>query len=104
MGRKKTLIVDDIQKNVLEFEETNTFSSTINKLNHDVKQPLTLISLAASVIKREVESENLDKDAIKKRVKYIEDSVKDISKILEVMQNINNSDVKDLKLNYTSEV
>lgn len=92
---KSALRFSETKELLLNLEKNKMFSSVIQKTNHDVKQPLTLISLAASAIKREIENKNLDKNAVKKRVKYIEDSVKDISKILETMQNIKNSDVKD---------
>jgi len=101
---KSALRFSETNKLLLNLEKINTFSATIKKTNHEVKQPLTLISLAATAIKREIENDELDKDSIKKRVKYIEDSVTEITKTLEFMKSIQSPDVKEylenLNLNY----
>lgn len=101
---KSALRFSETKKLLVELEKINTFSATVKKTNHEIKQPLTLISLAATAIKREMENEDLDKNSVTKRVQYIEDSVKDIVKVLEFMQEIQNPDVKDylenLSLNY----
>ncbi|MCP5060961.1 MAG: response regulator [Ignavibacteriae bacterium] len=101
---KSALRFSETKKLLLDLEKVNTFSVTIKKTNHEIKQPLTLISLAATAIKREVENEELDKDVIIKRVQYIEDSVTKITKTLEFMKSIQSPDVKEylenLNLNY----
>lgn len=101
---KSALRFSETKKLLLGLEKINTFSATIEKTNHEVKQPLTLISLAATAIKREIQNEEIDKDSIKKRVQYIEDSVLEITKTLEFMKNIQSPDIKEylenLNLNY----
>jgi len=101
---KSTLRFSETKKLLLDLEKINTFSSTVKKTSHEIKQPLTLISLAATAIKREIQNEELDKDSINKRVQYIEDSVKNIIRVLEFMKEIQSPEVKEylenLNFNY----
>ncbi len=91
---KSALRFSETKKLLIELEKINTFSATVKKTNHDIKQPLTLISLSATAIQREIENEILDKEAVLRRVKYIDNSVKEIVTVLESMSKIQNPEVK----------
>ena len=91
---KSALRFSETKKLLLELEKINTFSATVRKTNHDIKQPLTLISLSSTAIKREIESESIDKESILRRVGYIENSVNEIVNVLERMIKIQNPEVK----------
>jgi DNA-binding response OmpR family regulator len=91
---KAALRFSETKKLLIELEKINTFSATVRKTNHDIKQPLTLISLSATAIKREIESETFDKESVLRRVQYIENSVKEIVNVLEKMTKIQSPEVK----------
>ncbi len=91
---KSALRFSETKKLLLELEKINTFSATVRKTNHDIKQPLTLISLSSSAIRREIESEPIDKESILRRVGYIENSVNEIVSVLEKMIKIQSPEVK----------
>ncbi len=91
---KSALRFSETKKLLIELEKINTFSATVKKTNHDIKQPLTLISLSATAIQREIENEILDKEAVLRRVKYIDNSVKEIVTVLESMSKIQNPELK----------
>lgn len=64
------------------------------------KQPLTLLSLSSAAIKRELSKDEISKDGILKRVKYIDLAVKEITDVLNQLNSI-----KDPILsNYTSNI
>ncbi|HPN39036.1 MAG TPA: response regulator, partial [Melioribacteraceae bacterium] len=56
--------------------------------NHEIKQPLTLINLSVSAIKRELTKDDLNRDAILKRVDIIDNAAKSIIQILEKLSSI----------------
>lgn len=93
----------ETNKLMIELEKVNTFSQTVKKTNHEIKQPLTLITLAVTALKRELQSDIFQKEAAIKRVEFIEKAVKDIISVMESMLNIKNPEVnsflKNLKLN-----
>ncbi len=91
---KAALRFSETKKLLIELEKINTFSATVKKTNHDIKQPLTLISLSATAIKREMDNKIFDKESVLRRVQYIENSVKDIVTVLERMSKIQNPEVK----------
>ncbi len=74
--------LSETQKLLLEAEQKNTFAATVVTANHKIKQPLTLMSLSATAIKRELNKEPMSKDSILKRLEYIEIAVKEINDIL----------------------
>lgn len=93
----------ETNKLMIELEKVNTFSQTVKKTNHEIKQPLTLITLAVTALKRELQSDIFQKEAAIKRVEFIEKAVKDIISVMESMLNIKNPEVnsflENLKLN-----
>ena len=111
--------LSETQKLLIESEKRNTFTATVVTANHKIKQPLTLMSLSATAIRRELNKETISKEAILKRLEYIENAVREINDVLnqlnmikkpvfaEYVKNIkmvdfngsseNNSDTVDLK-------
>lgn len=84
------LKLSDAQKSLLESEKRDTFFATVVTANHKIKQPLTLLSLSSSAIKRELSKDDLSKDAILKRVNYIDIAVKEITAVLDQLNSIKN--------------
>ncbi len=85
---KAALKFRETNKLLLEMEKINTFAATIVTANHEIKQPLTLINLSTTALRREMSKENISKDAIEKRVAYIENATKEIIDVLEKLTNI----------------
>ncbi len=78
----------EAHKLVLEVEKKNTFSATVVTTNHKIKQPLTLITLTAAAVKRELNKESISKEAILKKLEYIEIAVNEINDVLNKMHAI----------------
>lgn len=78
----------ETNKFLIEIEKIKTFAATVVTANHEIKQPLTLINLSATAIRRELSKENPANDVILKRVEFIENAAKDIIKVLEKMGSI----------------
>jgi len=96
----------ELNKYLLEIEKIKTFAATVVTANHEIKQPLTLISLSTAAIKRELTKENLSKEVIAKRVDFIENAARDIVSLLDKLGSIkkpvitpyvNNLNIIDLK-------
>ena len=85
----------ETKKLLIELEKIDTFSTTVKKTNHEIKQPLTLINLSVTALKRELEEANFDKTSAKKRVEFIQSAAKDIIKIMENMLNIDKIEISD---------
>ena len=91
---------------MVELEKVKTFAATVITANHEIKQPLTLINLSTSAIKRELKKDVVSKEAIQKRVKFIETAADEIIDVLEKLSAIkkpvfteylNNLNMIDLK-------
>jgi two-component system cell cycle response regulator len=75
-------------KLLLEMEKVNTFAATVVTANHEIKQPLTLINLSIAAIKREVGKEDISRDAIMKKITFIEGAIREINNVLEKFKSI----------------
>jgi two-component system cell cycle response regulator len=89
----------ETQKLLIELEKIDTFSTTVKKTNHEIKQPLTLINLSVTALKRELDETNFDKTSAKKRVEFIQSATKEIIKIMDSMLNIDKIEINEY-LNY----
>jgi len=76
------------QQVMLEYEKVKTFSATVSTANHEIKQPLTLINLSTAAINRELGKEDMNKEAVKKRIKIVEDAARDIISVLNQLSSI----------------
>lgn len=100
---KAALRFAETNKLLLELSKIEAFSATVKKTNHEIKQPLTLITLSITALKREIDEINFNKESAQKRVEFIEEAVKNILSIMETMLNIDrievNSYLENLKKN-----
>lgn len=103
----------ETQKLLIELEKIDTFSATVKKTNHEIKQPLTLINLSVTALERELKETNIDKTSAKKRVEFIQSATKEIIKIMDSMLNIdkieiseylNNLNKNEFKINSNAEL
>ena len=85
----------ETQKLLIELEKIDTFSTTVKKTNHEIKQPLTLINLSVTALKRELDETNFDKISAKKRVEFIQSATKEIIKIMDSMLNIDKIEINE---------
>ncbi len=85
---KSALRFSETNKFLIEIEKVNTFAATVLTANHEIKQPLTLINLSTTAIRRELSREEMDLESIEKRVRFIESATKEIISVLEKLTSI----------------
>ena len=73
---------------LVEAEKRNIFSATVVTTNHKIKQPLTLMSLSSTAIKREINKDEISREAVLKKLNYIDIAVKEITDILNQLNAI----------------
>jgi len=78
----------EAHKQVIEAEKRSTYAATVVTTNHKIKQPLTLMSLSSAAIKRELNKEQISKEAILNRLNYIETAINEITNILNQLNAI----------------
>lgn len=92
----------EIRKQMIESERLGMFAATVVTANHKIKQPLTVIKLAVSALKREVSKPDLNKEAVAKRIDYIETAVNEVASILDQLKEIQaprmSDYLKDIKM------
>lgn len=94
------LKLSDAQKSLLHSEKRDTFFATVVTANHKIKQPLTLLSLSSSALKRELGKDEISREAILKRVNYIDIAVKEITNVLDQLNAIKDPVIS----NYTKDI
>ena len=92
---KSALKLSDANQQVLQIEKRTTYVATIVTANHKIKQPLTLLSLSSTFIKKELEKDEISKESILNRIKYIDAAIKDISDVLDKLNSITNPELSD---------
>lgn len=85
---KSALKLSEAHILLLEAEKRDTFMATVVTANHKIKQPLTLLSLSSAAIKRELEKDEISKDLILKRMNYIDIAIKEITDVLNQLNEI----------------
>jgi DNA-binding response OmpR family regulator len=89
-------------KLLVEVEKINTFAATVVTANHEIKQPLTLINLSAAAIKRELSKDEINREAVLKRIGFIETAAREINNVLEKFKAIKSPNfsqyVNDIKM------
>ncbi len=70
------------QKSLLDSQKRDTFFATVVTANHKIKQPLTLLALSSTALKRELNKDEISKEAILKRLNYIDVAIKEITDVL----------------------
>jgi len=92
---KSALKLSEVNQQLLEIEKRNTYVATIVTANHKIKQPLTLLSLSSAAIKNELEKDQISKESILNRIKYIDAAIKDINEVLSKLNSITNPKLSD---------
>jgi two-component system cell cycle response regulator len=92
---KSALKLSDANQQILKIEKRTTYIATIITANHKIKQPLTLLSLSSAAIKKELEKDEVSRESILNRVKYIDAAIKDISDVLNKLNSITNPELSD---------
>jgi len=85
---KSELKLSDANKLLVEVEKRNTFFATVVTANHKIKQPLTLISLSSAAIKRELKKDEISKDTVLGKIKYIDLAITEITDVLDQLNKI----------------
>ncbi len=85
---KSALRISENKKLSMELERNNFAVRAYKLANHKIKQPLTVLKLANTAIKKELEKEPLKKDSLQKKIQYIENAVNEINDILNDMERI----------------
>lgn len=94
------LKLSEAHKLLLESQKRDTYLATVVTANHKIKQPLTLLSLSSAAIKRELSKEDVSKEGVIKRVKYIDIAIKEITDVLNQLNAIKNPILSE----YTSNI
>lgn len=82
----------EMKKRAIQHEKYQIFEATVFTANHEIKQPLTIMSLAMNAIKRELQKENMDREIIIEKINYLEDGIKKITTILNKLNAIKYSE------------
>ena len=85
---KSELKLSDANKLLVEVEKRNTFFATVVTANHKIKQPLTLINLSSAAIKRELKKDEISKDTVLGKIKYIDLAITEITAVLDQLNKI----------------
>jgi len=89
------LKLSEAQDLLIEAEKQSVFAATVVTANHKIKQPLTLMNLSVAAIKRELDKDNISKEALTKRLNYIEIGIKEINDVLNNLNAIKNPMLSD---------
>ncbi|MBI9071869.1 MAG: response regulator [Melioribacteraceae bacterium] len=85
----------ETNKMLIDLEAAKTYAATIVTANHEIKQPLTLINLCTTAIKRELGKEEVSKEGIAKRIGFIEGANKEIISVLDKLSSIKKPTLTD---------
>lgn len=97
---KSALKLSEANRVLVDLEKRNTFFATVVTANHKIKQPLTLLSLSSAGIKRELKKDEIDKEAILAKVKYIDVAIREITDVLDQLNTIK----EPILSNYTQNI
>ena len=96
---KSALKLSEANKLLVEVEKRNTFYATVVTANHKIKQPLTLLSLSSAAIKRELNKDEISKDTLMGKLKYIDIAIKEITDVLDQLNTIKEPVLSDYTKN-----
>jgi len=96
---KSALKLSEANKQLVEVEKRNTFYATVVTANHKIKQPLTLLSLSSAAIKRELNKNEISKDTLLGKLKYIDIAIKEITDVLDQLNTIKEPVLSDYTKN-----
>jgi two-component system cell cycle response regulator len=85
---KSALKLSEANRLLLDIEKRTTYIATVVTANHKIKQPLTLLSLSSAAIKRDLNKNEISRESILNRVKYIDTAIKEINDVLNKLNSI----------------
>ncbi len=85
---KSTLRISENKKLSIELERNNFAVKAYRLANHKIKQPLTVLKLANTAIKKELDKDPMEKESLQKRIQYIDKAVNEINDILNDLERI----------------
>ncbi|MCX8056628.1 MAG: response regulator [Ignavibacteria bacterium] len=85
----------EMKKKAIQHEKYQIFEATVFTANHEIKQPLTIMSLAVNAIKRELQKQDLNKELISEKLNYIEEGIKKITNVLNKLNAIKHTEGKE---------
>lgn len=83
-------------KKTIQHEKYQIFEATVFTANHEIKQPLTIMSLAINSIKRELQKDQINKNLLLEKINYLEDGIKKITTILNRLNAIKHPESKEI--------
>lgn len=86
----------EMKKKTIQQEKYQIFEATVFTANHEIKQPLTIMSLAINSIKRELQKEQVDKNLILEKINYLDDGIKKIAAVLNRLNAIKHPESKEM--------
>lgn len=96
---KSALKLSEVNKLLLDIEKRTTYVATVVTANHRIKQPLTLLTLSSAAIKRELNKDEISKESILSRLKYIDTAIKEITDVLNRLNSITDPVLSDYTKN-----
>jgi DNA-binding response OmpR family regulator len=96
---KSALKLSEANKLLVDVEKRNTFFATVVTANHRIKQPLTILSLSSAAIKRELKKDNISKDTLLGKLKYIDTAIIEIADVLDQLNTIKEPVLSDYTKN-----
>lgn len=85
----------EMKRKTIQQEKYQIFESTVLTANHEIKQPLTIMSLAINAIRRELNKENIDKKFLSEKINYLEEGIKKITTVLNKLNAIKKAEELD---------
>lgn len=92
---KSALRFSEANKAFFELEKIKLFAATIVTANHEIKQPLTLINICVSAVKRELRKDEMSRENVQSRIEYIEKATAEIISILDKLSSIKKPVITD---------
>ncbi|MBM4175498.1 MAG: response regulator [Ignavibacteria bacterium] len=80
----------EYQQRAIRNEKYQIYEATVVTANHEIKQPLTLMSLALNAVKRELNKKDLSKKVLEEKVALIDEGITTITSILNKLNALKN--------------
>lgn len=71
-----------------QMEKLKTLTATMVSANHEIRQPLTILNLSITAIKREMAKPDINRDAVLAKINYIEEAISKIDNILDNLKSV----------------
>jgi DNA-binding response OmpR family regulator len=85
---KSALRIAENKKLSIEIEKNNFAVQAYRLANHKIKQPLTILKLANTSIKKELSKNPIEIEVINNKIQYIDKAITEISEILNDLERI----------------